>query len=117
MGMKTQKAISKVRAVDELVTVFDSKLFKSLGEPVRVQILKFLMLNGRADIGTIAEKMPQDRSVISRHLNLMHEAGILTCEKESRHMFYDVDGQAFMDKLENITGKIRECMAEQRCPL
>ena len=73
------------------------------------------MLNGRADIGTIAENMPQDRSVISRHLNLMQEAGILTHEKGNRHVFYDVNGQMFLDKLIDITDKIRNCI-EVCCP-
>jgi len=68
-----------------------------------------------ADIQTIAENMPQDRSVISRHLNLMQEAGILTCEKENRHMFYNVNGQPFIEKLVDITEKIRKCMNEC-CP-
>jgi DNA-binding transcriptional ArsR family regulator len=73
------------------------------------------MLNGRVDIGTIAQNMPQDRSVISRHLTLMHEVEILQCEKESRHVFYEINAQAFLDKLVNITEKIRTCMAEC-CP-
>lgn len=107
--MKAQD--SPQNAMDELVKNFDSKLFKTLSEPVRMEILKFLMLNGRSDIGTIAENMPQDRSVISRHLNLMREAGILKCEKETRHIFYEVNGQAFVDKLESITKQIRQCMA------
>ncbi|MFX0203427.1 MAG: ArsR/SmtB family transcription factor [Candidatus Hodarchaeota archaeon] len=111
--METQTA--QINILDELVQNFDSKFFKTLSEPVRLDILKFLIQNGRADIGTIAEHMPQDRSVISRHLNLMHEAGILNCEKETRHMFYEVNGTAFIDKLEKITGQIRQCIAEC-CP-
>ena len=71
---------------NRMVDVLDSKFFKSLSEPVRVQILRYLLLHGRADIGTIANILPQDRSVISRHLNLMQEVGILNCEKETRHM-------------------------------
>ena len=54
--------------------------------------------------------MPQDRSVISRHLNLMREVGILKCEKKTRHIFYEVNGQAFLEKLESITSLIRQCM-------
>ncbi len=79
MFMKAQN--SPQNAMDELAKIFDSKLFKTLSEPVRMEILKFLMLNGRSDIGTIAENMPQDRSVISRHLNLMREAEILKRKK------------------------------------
>ena len=113
--METTLTHRQIQIAEELVEVLDSKFFKTLSEPVRVQILKFLMLNGRADIGSIAEHMPQDRSVISRHLNLMQEAGILISEKESRHVFYGVNGQRFLEKLTDITQKINKCMKEC-CP-
>ncbi len=113
--METTTTQIKTNLLDELVEHFDSKFFKTLSEPVRVQILKFIMLNGRADIGTIAEHMPQDRSVISRHLNLMHQVGILKCEKESRHMFYEINADSFIDKFDNITKQIKKCM-EKCCP-
>ena len=115
MIMETEKPESRIQIANELVEAVDSKFFKTLSEPVRVQILKFLMLNGRADIQTIAENMPQDRSVVSRHLNLMQEAGVLTCQKENRHVFYDVNGQPFLEKLVDITEKIRRCIKEC-CP-
>ena len=115
MGMETEKPESRTQIADELVEAVDSKFFKTLSEPVRVQILKFLMLNGRADIQTIAENMPQDRSVVSRHLNLMQEAGVLSCQKENRHVFYNVNGQPFLEKLVDITEKIRKCVKEC-CP-
>ena len=115
MAMETESTYSRTQIAQELVEALDSKFFKTLSEPVRVQILKFLMLNGRADIGTIAEHMPQDRSVISRHLNLMQETGILTSNKENRHVYYDVNGQSFLEKLVDISEKIRKCMKEC-CP-
>ena len=101
--------------LNELVQNFDSRFFKTLSEPVRLDILRFLMLNGRSDIGTIADNMPQDRSVISRHLNLMQEAGILNSTKETRYVYYEINGKAFIDKLEAITRQIRECM-QMCCP-
>jgi DNA-binding transcriptional ArsR family regulator len=102
--------ISKGQVAEELVELLDSRFFKSLSEPVRVQILKFLLLNGRSDIAAIAESLPQDRSVISRHLHLMQDAGILTGEKVSRHMYYSIDASEFLEKVEGIAGKVRSCM-------
>ena len=102
----------QVQIANKLVSAMDSKFFKSLGEPVRVEIIRFLLLNGRADIGTIAENMPQDRSVISRHLNLMHEVGILTCTKESRHMFYSLNINTFLKKFTDITRLVETCRKE-----
>ncbi len=102
----------QVEIANQLVDVMDSKFFKSLSEPVRVQILKYLLLHGRTDIGTIAQDLPQDRSVISRHLNLMLEVGILTCEKESRHMYYSLNAAEFLNRFTSITDLVRRCVKE-----
>ncbi len=97
---------------NQLVDVMDSKFFKSIGEPVRVQIIKYLLLNGRTDIGTIAQDLPQDRSVISRHLNMMQEVGILKSERESRHMYYSLDADQFLSRFTTITDLVKECVKE-----
>jgi len=101
---------SKVRLVEELAGNLDSKFFKSLSEPVRQQLLTFLLLTGRSDIGTIAQNLPQDRSVVSRHLQLMQEAGILISEKEGRFVYYRINGQEFVAKLESLVDHIRACI-------
>ena len=94
---------------------YDARFFKTLSEPVRIQILTYLILNGRSDIGSITESMPQDRSVISRHLNQMLAVGMLCCEKETRHMYYDINAQVFVDKLERFLTQIKKCISEC-CP-
>ena len=110
--MESRYTQKQLEVANKLVDVMDSKFFKSMGEPVRVQIIRFLLLNGRADIGTIAENMPQDRSVISRHLNLMLEVGILNCEKESRHMFYSLNAVVFLERFTDITDLVKTCIEE-----
>ena len=102
--------------IEELIEILDSKFFKALSEPVRINILKYLILNGRSDIAAIADSLPQDRSVISRHLQLMYDTGILNCEKITRHVYYEVNGGAFLKKMETILEKIRACMPEC-CPM
>ena len=93
-----------------MIQILDSKFFKALSEPARVQILKYLILNGKSDIADIAADLPQDRSVISRHLQMMHEVGILSCEKVTRHRYYEIEGSLFLNKLETIIEKIKACM-------
>ena len=101
---------NKSLLVKELARNLDSKFFRSLGEPVRQELLKYLLMNGRSDIGTIAQHLPQDRSVISRHLQLMQKTGILNCEKEGRFMYYSINGQDFLTKLESFVDQVRTCI-------
>jgi DNA-binding transcriptional ArsR family regulator len=109
--MTSSEKISRQAIIRKFDEVFDYKLFKTLSEPVRIRILEFLMLNGRADIESIAKELPQDRSVISRHCQLMHDAGILICEKVSRHKYYSIDGQHFIDQLEKFLNQIKESIS------
>lgn len=110
--MQNEKHKTRENYAEELVANFDSKFFKVLSEPVRVQILKFLILNGSSDIAAIANALPQDRSVISRHLKFMYEAEILCCDKVSRHVYYEVNAASFRNKLATIVDQISTCMNE-----
>ena len=98
--------------IEELAGALDSRFFKALSEPVRIQILQHLIRNGRSDIASISEGLPQDRSVISRHLQFMQGVGILTVEKITRHVYYEFDGTFFVTKLETILEKIKQCMPQ-----
>lgn len=113
--MNEKQAKTRESYAEELVANFDSKFFKVLSEPVRVQILKFLILNGSSDIAAIAKALPQDRSVISRHLRFMYETEILRSEKISRHVYYEVNASVFRNKLLSIVETITKCMSEC-CP-
>ena len=83
MSAPTQDAL-RAQAINSAMAVLDDPLFKALQEPSRVAVLRQLMLLGRADVGQIAEKLPQERSVISRHLQLLLEAGIVRMERAGR---------------------------------
>lgn len=119
--MKIQERIkTRDEILKEFSEAYDARFFKTLAEPVRIQILSYLMLNGRSDIGSITESMPQDRSVVSRHLNQMHAVGMLCCEKETRHVYYSINAQTFVDKLERFLTLIKEsisvCCPPDCCP-
>jgi len=112
MAMEIQTHIkTKDEVLKEFAEAYDARFFKTLGEPVRIQILSYLLMNGRSDIGSITENMPQDRSVVSRHLNQMQEVGMLCCEKETRHVYYSINAQTFIDKLEKFLMQIKKSIS------
>ena len=90
------------QAAEVCAKAFDTEFFKVLCEPVRIDIIQRLILLGRSDVATIAEGLPQDRSVISRHLSAMERANITTSEKEGRHMCYDLDGPAIVNRIKEL---------------
>jgi DNA-binding transcriptional ArsR family regulator len=100
-------AKARLTAARGLAEVVDSKLFRALCEPARIDILRQLTILGRVDIGTLADRLPQDRSVISRHLAVLRDAGIVRREKRGRSVYFEVDGPAVVAQLEAALARFR----------
>jgi ArsR family transcriptional regulator, zinc-responsive transcriptional repressor len=94
--------VSRREAARRCVAVFDTGFFKALCEPARIAALRELILLGRADIAAIAARLPQDRSVVARHLHQLAAAQIVKAKKEGRHVFYEIDATAVAERLESI---------------
>jgi DNA-binding transcriptional ArsR family regulator len=93
---------SRNEAARQCVAVFDTGFFKALCEPARIAALRELILLGRADIAAIAARLPQDRSVVTRHLQRLAAEQIVKAKKEGRHVFYEIDAGAIAKRLESI---------------
>ena len=91
---------SCLKEVDEAV---DFEFYKTLFDPARIEIIKVLAINGKSNITEIAENLPQDRSVISRHLDLMNRYDLVTKEKEGRNIYYQVNEQTILNQFKQTT--------------
>ncbi|GAU78319.1 helix-turn-helix transcriptional regulator [Fusibacter sp. 3D3] len=105
--MKRENCEKNAITPEQMNKLFQQDIFKILGENIRMEIIKFLALNGPADISTISEHFPQDRSVISKHLKMMKEEGLLILTVISRHHYYQLDGMAFLYKMEAVVSDIK----------
>jgi ArsR family transcriptional regulator, zinc-responsive transcriptional repressor len=99
------------RAARQIVETLDSEFFRALAEPVRIDVMRILLLQGASDINSIAKQLPQDRSVLSRHLQTLSRAGLVSCVKEGRHHFYALRGGAFIERLEHILSSVKALVA------
>jgi len=102
-------------AAAELVALLDSPFLRALTEPARLEVLRVLLLEGAGSIGTLADQLPQDRSVISRHLRVLEEAGIVKSSWRGRERIYALDGEQFVGTLELIAASARAQMT-RCCP-
>ena len=89
---------------------FDFDFYKTLFDPVRSDILVYLVCNGKKNIKDISEKFPQDRSVISRHLDLMYRYGIVSKEKQARQVTYEVNSIFILKQFENTTTNLKKML-------
>lgn len=83
--------------------------------PARVDILRLLTAEGRSDVRTIARSSPQDTSVVSRHLAVLHAARIVRPCRDGRHVFYEVDGPAVVARSEDIVARFRKLVPPCCC--
>ncbi|MFN4010728.1 MAG: ArsR/SmtB family transcription factor [Pannonibacter sp.] len=109
---------SAAQACDALL---DTAFFKALCDPSRAAVFRRLLMLGRADIAQIASGLPQDRSVVSRHLKILADVGIARAERDSRQIFYTLDGAAIVGKLEALLAAARNlstlcCPGAQEAP-
>ena len=104
--------LTRKQAAGRCAAVLDEKFFKAFSEPARTAAFREVVLLGRADIGTIAARLPQDRSVVSRHLQVLADAGALRLTKDGRRIVYEVDAAEIerqLTQMLEITRLLRGC--------
>jgi DNA-binding transcriptional ArsR family regulator len=103
------------RAAARIVELFDTPLLHALAEPVRLDVIRALLVAGASDIAAIADRLPQDRSVISRHLKTLREAGIVRSHRDGRRVVYEIDAANFIGTLEAILAEAKS-LVPRCCP-
>ncbi len=96
---RVMTSTSRSVAADNCLRALDTEFFKALCEPSRLEVLRTMIKLGPADVGAIADESPLDRSVVSRHLQVLERAGLAAKRKDGRHVIYQLDGPAIMRKL------------------
>jgi DNA-binding transcriptional ArsR family regulator len=102
-------------AAQEVAALLDTPFLRALAEPARLEVLKVLLIQGAGDVGSISAKLPQDRSVISRHLQTLEEAGIVKSTWQGRHRHYALDGASLIARFETLSERLR-ALAPLCCP-
>jgi DNA-binding transcriptional ArsR family regulator len=97
------------------LAALDSGFLKALAEPARIEVLKVLVTQGRSDVGSIAAQLPQDRSVIARHLQVLERARLVSASTEGRFTYYEIDGDGVMEQLRSLQS-LFSALAPLCCP-
>ena len=90
--------------------LMDPKFFKALGDPNRIAILARLAGCGRpCTVTELNACCPVDFSVVSRHLALLRDAGILHAERRGKEVHYSVRFDHVAATLRAIADAIEAC--------
>jgi DNA-binding transcriptional ArsR family regulator len=104
-------AKAKSTAIAALADTLDANFFKAIAEPVRQQIVLILLQEGRSNVQAVAQHLVQDRSVVSRHLAFLEQAGFVRSHRIQRFTEYELDGPAIIGKLEKLLAHLRTAAA------
>lgn len=89
---------------------FEWKMFKALGEPNRFQLFcKLCGCEESATVSDLASGVPQDVSVISRHLKALKEVGVLDATKRGRETLYTVNARGLAQTLRTLADMLENC--------
>lgn len=112
---KRQKASAARRGRRGIGQVLEPGLFKALGDPSRVRILIRLARLGRpCTVTKVAECCPTDISVVSRHLAVLREAGVLAAEKRGKEVYYSLRSGELAETLRAIADAVECCCPAKR---
>lgn len=93
-----------------LDSLLNAEMFKALGDPTRLQLLSCLAKCGRpCGVSEVAQCCNVDLSVVSRHLALLEDAGILTATKKGRSVSYQVRFADLAGSLRALADAIDSC--------
>ncbi len=86
------------------------RLFKALADPCRISILaQVAECCGPMTVGEVAACCPVDLSVVSRHLAILREAGVVEAVKKGREVHYSVRIPALVDSLRRLADALETC--------
>lgn len=83
------------------------KVFKALADPTRLQILDFLK-DGEKCVCEIIPAIGKAQSTVSKHLDVLHEAGILDRRIDGRRTLYRVRSQRVFDIIRAVESMVLE---------
>lgn len=99
-----------------LDAAFDPDLFRALAERTRIELLAVLMrAGGEANVSTLAEDMPVDVSVVSRHLRELVQAGVLEVERRGRERWYRLRYDDLIAHFAELVAQLRALRSGKAC--
>lgn len=82
--------------MDRSVLEHRAKLFKAMGDPVRLQILEFLK-EGEKCVCEIIPFIGRSQSTTSKNLDILYRTGILERREDGRRTFYKIKSQKVIE--------------------
>jgi len=84
---------------------FKSTIFNALADPIRLEILSFLR-DGEKCVCEIVPQLNLIQPLVSRHLKILKDAGLVRCRKDGTKRMYSVVDSRIFDVVDGLTSEL-----------
>jgi DNA-binding transcriptional ArsR family regulator len=102
----------KIRPLSEEALSLVARRFAVLSEPMRLKILHALT-DGEKPVNALVEATGGTQANISRHLQTLAEAGMVSRRKEGLQVFYSVADPSIFDLCDLVCGSLEKHIAQR----
>jgi len=88
-----------------------ARRFRVLAEPMRIRILDRLRA-GEASVQELADALGASQQNVSKHLAVLHEAGIVARRKAGTYTYYAIADDGVLALCEEVCGGLRRQFSE-----
>jgi len=91
---------------------FKSKIFKTLSDTVRLVILEFLRDEEKC-VCEIIQHIGISQPIVSRHLKILRECGLVKQKKEGNRRFYSVTDPRIYQIVDSVTTDLLDALSKR----
>lgn len=95
---------------DPLVDLIAQR-FRVLSEPTRIKLIDILR-DGPASVQELTAASGSSQQNVSKHLGILHGAGILSREKRGTSVYYSIADESVLELCEHVCGGLRRQVDE-----
>ena len=100
------------RPLPEPLVELIAQRFRVIGEPMRIKLLDRLR-EGSATVGELVEALDASQQNVSKHLGVLHGAGIVSRVKEGTNVRYAIADDTVFALCEQVCGGLRDQLAQR----
>jgi DNA-binding transcriptional ArsR family regulator len=88
-----------------------ARRFRVIGEPMRIRLLDRLR-DEEATVHELTEALGASQQNVSKHLQVLLEAGIVGRRKQGTHAYYSIADEGVLALCEQVCGSLQRQLAE-----
>jgi DNA-binding transcriptional ArsR family regulator len=91
---------------------FKSTIFHALSDPIRLEIVLYLR-DGEKCVCEIVPHLNLIQPLVSRHLKILKDAGIVRCRKDGTKRMYSIVDVRLCDVIDALTSELVEVLRKE----